>query len=85
MGSLILGIILFLAYLTGNNPDIPIAQIVGQTLHRVAIYLTIVIATLTGCSEVGFDVLTEAKKHPLGMPLIVSAIVLGSGLVIGVR
>lgn len=80
-GGLILGVILFLAYLTAGT-NIPLGEIVGQTLHRVAIYLTLVIATLTGSGSVGYDVLVEAKKHPLGMPMIVSAIVLGAGLVV---
>ena len=79
-GTIIIAIILFVSWAVAGT-DVPISGILGKLSSKVGVYLALVLGAFLAAETEGYNVLTEAKKTPLGVPILISALIVSAGLV----
>lgn len=71
-----------LIWLGIHDPDLPLAELIGQKLLPLGIFLLVVILILTALGGWRFRIVYALKDSPFALSLLTSAIILGSALVL---
>ena len=80
--GLVAVIVVFLATLVAGDPSIPISELTGVALHRLALWTAYWVGMVAFLGGLGYDVISELKTHPLALGLLVAGVVVGSALVL---
>lgn len=73
----------FLWHLVSVSPEIPLGELTGEALHRLALWTGYVWLTLATLGGLDYRVIDEIKKDYRSMAFVVAAIIIGSALVLG--